>query len=1109
MQQSGVGAFARLARWLAASAVLLLVSAGALAAQTGKLEGRVRDEKGAPIQNAQVIIVGTAFSALTNPQGYYFINNVPAGTIAVRASFIGFKRSEVEGVKILAGQTITQDIQLESSPVQVEDITVTAATNPLVPRDEVTTKQRIDGQATQNLPVDRVDAVVLLQPGVTPGGRSNGTLSIRGSRTDESAVYVDGVSVQSGVRGANGVRLTVGTNQFEQLQVTTGAASAEFGNAQGGIISFQSATGGAKLSARLAAESDEPFSKTTSNGFNRIEGNLSGPLGLKGLTFALGGAVEGNRFGGVLAPTGDQFPGFTYAGDLVDTMINGDVVKTAKYAVYNGRCDAFAGKTDSVRAGIADNYGQACEGARTLGSSSSYQASGNLNYSFGTGSRLRFTALASQGQARGYQAAFNTLGYQNGNRSWSRAYVLNWTQNLSKSSERAFAIDLSLSYQTDRNVNGPLQLGGAGKGTLGFYFQSLPFEFDFKNVKLDAAKELCFVTNDATCRGPIDLTNSALVNSYTTSVSQGIANPYGLATIATITGGGVGGIVGNTVFANLYKEDRYIARGNLDWQFDRYNRLKAGGEFTRYDIANYGHGILSSNFANFYAGKPRRAAAFIEDRLDLGDVIVVGGLRYDWYDSRAARSIFTDPQTGEQYFFPRLSTRTDLGNATDPRVLQVRDKTHNYLSPRIQVSFPVTEKTNFRLSYAHQVQSPDWDLIYRGTWADLNAGANTNQIYGGDLDFGKSILFEFGIRHAFSDDMVLDIAAYNKDNVANQAARLVNVPDPNTFDPNNPSLPPKRVDIRQMTNADFGNTRGIDLRLDRRFGQYFNGTVAYSYQDAKNTGSDPFTYANYGSRVLNALSGGNQPPPQAASPTDQSRPHNLAGAFALSFPNDFKQGSALGAILRNFSVFTTFRYLSGEAYTTCGTVGGAEFIKASEVRGGGCPRNAPFEDGINSARLPDQKFLDMRFVKGLKLGGSNLSFYLDARNILNFKNITDIFIATKDINSGGDFTNFKTDPITRFTNDAATTGVLTADNSADLRFSGAGLKGCSNWLGAGGAASCVNLVRAEARYGNGDLIFTQQEFENAVRARYDAVRGGPFNFYGAGRRLRLGVEVNF
>ena len=33
--------------------------------------------------------------------------------------------------------------------------------------------------------------------------------------------------------------------------------------------------------------------------------------------------------------------------------------------------------------------------------------------------------------------------------------------------------------------------------------------------------------------------------------------------------------------------------------------------------------------------KPVRWNAFLEDRLDLGDVVLVGGLRYDWFHSKA------------------------------------------------------------------------------------------------------------------------------------------------------------------------------------------------------------------------------------------------------------------------------------------------------------------------------------------------------------------------------------------------------------------------------------------------------------------------------------------
>ena len=54
------------------AAVALVLGAGSLLAQgaTGKLEGRVRDQSGAPVASAQVHIVGTTFGATANQQGF-------------------------------------------------------------------------------------------------------------------------------------------------------------------------------------------------------------------------------------------------------------------------------------------------------------------------------------------------------------------------------------------------------------------------------------------------------------------------------------------------------------------------------------------------------------------------------------------------------------------------------------------------------------------------------------------------------------------------------------------------------------------------------------------------------------------------------------------------------------------------------------------------------------------------------------------------------------------------------------------------------------------------------------------------------------------------------
>ena len=177
MTQSCVNAFTRAARTLVLAALISGLGAGSALAQTisGKLEGTVRDQAGAPIANAQVFIVGTTFATTTNTDGYYFLNNVPIGRVTLQASFIGYKATQIAGLNILSNQTSTQDITLEATPFEVEEITVVAAVNPLVPRDEVTTKQRVDGDYTKRLPVDRVTAVLNLQPGVTSSD-NGGTL---------------------------------------------------------------------------------------------------------------------------------------------------------------------------------------------------------------------------------------------------------------------------------------------------------------------------------------------------------------------------------------------------------------------------------------------------------------------------------------------------------------------------------------------------------------------------------------------------------------------------------------------------------------------------------------------------------------------------------------------------------------------------------------------------------------------------------------------------------------------------------------------------------------------------------------------------------------------
>ena len=100
---------------LVAVLCLSLVTTGAApvrrASSSGQVAGTVRDGSGAPIVRAQVLVVGTALSTLTDAAGAYRLSAVPLGPITVRAIHRGFAFAELAGT-VRAGGTLTLNFTL-------------------------------------------------------------------------------------------------------------------------------------------------------------------------------------------------------------------------------------------------------------------------------------------------------------------------------------------------------------------------------------------------------------------------------------------------------------------------------------------------------------------------------------------------------------------------------------------------------------------------------------------------------------------------------------------------------------------------------------------------------------------------------------------------------------------------------------------------------------------------------------------------------------------------------------------------------------------------------------------------------------------------------------
>ena len=89
----------------------------------GRIEGKVTDPKGAAIPAATVIITNQItkqdFTAITDGQGKYKVEGLPAGTYIVRVAVKGFNEGRRE-VAVEDDAAITIDLRLEIAPVEAE-----------------------------------------------------------------------------------------------------------------------------------------------------------------------------------------------------------------------------------------------------------------------------------------------------------------------------------------------------------------------------------------------------------------------------------------------------------------------------------------------------------------------------------------------------------------------------------------------------------------------------------------------------------------------------------------------------------------------------------------------------------------------------------------------------------------------------------------------------------------------------------------------------------------------------------------------------------------------------------------------------------------------------
>ena len=216
------------------------------AGTTGKISGKVVDEKNQPLIGCNIIVKGTSYGAATNLEGEYFILNIPPGTYQISALMIGYGAVTIEGTQVIVDLTAKADFLLKPETIEGEEIIVMAE-KPTVRLDQTSMSAVVSSEDIENLPVTDVGDIIELQAGIVRD--PNGGFHVRGGRSSEVSFWVDGVATTDSYDGSSG--LEIENAGIQEVQVISGTFNAEYGQAMSGIVNVVTKDGGEKYKGNL------------------------------------------------------------------------------------------------------------------------------------------------------------------------------------------------------------------------------------------------------------------------------------------------------------------------------------------------------------------------------------------------------------------------------------------------------------------------------------------------------------------------------------------------------------------------------------------------------------------------------------------------------------------------------------------------------------------------------------------------------------------------------------------------------------------------------------------------------------------------------------------
>ncbi len=882
----------RLPGLLAVLSVLLV--GAAVAGNTGIIRGRVTDKaSGEGLAGASVVVLEDGYQsdygAATDVFGKYQIINVPPGRYSVEATYMGYGNVRVEDVLVVQDQTATVDFRLAEEIVRSDTTIIIIAQRKLSDRTTTVVERVITAREFERLPVEDIRDLVGMQAGVSQS--ASGWTHIRGGRYDDVAYLVDGVAAQDMVYGTLWSSPKPTTGAIQSVVVITGGFDAEYGSAMSGIIKAVTKEGGKKTSGRLRYQTDEMFPNDDLNyGYNRLALSLGGPV-YKRLRYFLSTEYfktddDGGDRWKTKAPRGE----YAIEGKLSMSMdtsffLTKEGLKftlDGHHSVYQWQSYGNSWKYNLE--GLYANRVRSYKSNLTVNHMLSPTTVYEAKVGMFSTSLIRSVRnfYAEQADTTGFWGTLRNLGI------WDRYFFRgeDWVFDWEK-------------YRDDELANGETDTITSRRDAVLRLYRSFWLDQDGHRV-YGHPHEKNFIQNYAL-----------------------IDNAYGVAGLFLTEG--------DHRSWHYRATDHYLGKFDFTRTVDKVHEIKTGIHVTSYAISVYENSLPwdPNPFWDAFTYQPLVIAAYLQDKADFEDMVVRAGLRYDFLDSKAKVRAYPES----------LGARPEIADSLLPVAIKHR------ISPRLGLSYPISERIKFRFSYGHFFKNPSFNNLY--TYADKLAAElrGRGNLIVGNADMGaeKTVAYELGFDAQLSDIFQFDLTAYYKDVYDLSGVRIVQaLPQPYTM----------------YTNVEYARIQGFEATMTKVLADHWSARMGYTFQIARGTAS---TATDQYQRTE---------PRQIDYYLDQDVRHSCHADLTLSFPEDF------GFVpLRDFVASAVVAVASGSPYTP------------TDQRG-----NRVGEE--NSGRMPGSVVVDTRLAKDLKLGGISFSLNCDIANVMDATIVQNVHATT-------------------------------------------------------------------------------------------------------------------